>query len=98
MKPVTLRDARMIFRLMCGSHSWSYPLLQYAPEKHRFAPNRTKMVGRATALCVEGFPHSGNTFFVRLIQHWNKDLILARHMHVLQQVAKAIGTGIPLLC
>lgn len=91
----SLRDIHTISRVLIGSNYVTYPVLRYARGKKNFLPNKYKMVNSNTQMCVDGFPHSGNTFFTRLISHWNQNLILARHLHVPYQIVSAIKKCIP---
>jgi len=36
----------------------------------------------AADICVEGFPRSGNSFFVAVLQQWNPKTIIAHHTHL----------------
>ena len=90
-------DLKMLARLAVGSTPLTYGLLGLRPKRPGLASNREKMVNKTTDLCIDGFPHSGNTFFIRLVSHWNPDLKIARHMHVPVQIKKAVAAGIPTL-
>jgi len=84
-------------RLLLGSSELTYSLFKYAPQREGFISNSDKMVSMQTDLCIDGFPHSGNTFFTRLAQHWNPGCQIARHMHVPYQIKAAAAKQIPTL-
>ena len=50
-----------------------------------------------TDLCVEGFPRSGNTFFVCLLETANPSGKYAHHTHNILNIQRAIKYNIPIL-
>lgn len=46
-------------------------------------------------ICIEGFPRSGNTFFVAAIQRWNRSLRISHHSHLASSAIYSWGRGIP---
>lgn len=83
-------QVRYSARLAAGTHSPTFPLL-------RFLPNGDPrwMVSSAADVCIEGYPRSGNSFVVRAFQQWNTEVRVAHHLHVPEQVKRAVRLGIP---
>ncbi|WP_062304502.1 hypothetical protein [Demequina subtropica] len=50
---------------------------------------------RDTALVVEGFPRSGNSFFVRYLRTCDPEVRLGHHLHVVGQYARAARWDVP---
>jgi hypothetical protein len=49
----------------------------------RLFKNRYPCYAVANAnICIEGFPRSGNSFFVATFQQWNPETIIAHHSHL----------------
>ena len=46
-------------------------------------------------ICIEGFPRSGNSYFVMLLRRCNPEIKIANHIHSPVQLIKAINLGIP---
>ena len=65
------------------------PMRQYPK-----ARKRTRVTSQ-TAVCIEGAPGSGNSYFVNAFGLANPDLRLAHHHHVASQVTRAVRLGIP---
>lgn len=56
---------------------------------------RRRMVKRNNDVLIEGFPRSGNSFFVTLFQYWNPEARVAHHIHAAAHVARGVRLGIP---
>lgn len=53
------------------------------------------LVYEDTDICIEGFQRSGNTFFLQLLKRKNPSLKFAHHMHVPEQVKRAVSGKVP---
>lgn len=63
---------------------------------HARADKRSTLAGRDTALVIEGFPRSGNTFSVAAFQIANGPQVhLGRHLHGAPHLLRAKRLGIP---
>lgn len=56
---------------------------------------RHRRVREDTAILIDGFPRSGNSFFLNYFRHWNPGVSAAHHMHVPQQLVEAARCSIP---
>lgn len=62
----------------------------------RMFPSRYPHLCDSTAdICIEGFPRSGNTFFVALIQRWNPGIKINHHSHLAANAKFSYRHGIP---
>ena len=60
------------------------------------ADKRSTLARRDSALVIEGFPRSGNTFSVAAFQIANgQDLHVGRHLHGAPHVLRAVRLGLP---
>lgn len=48
-----------------------------------------------TELTCEGFPRSANSYAYHYIEYWNKNIIMARHIHLAGQILFSIKKKIP---
>ncbi len=55
------------------------------------------MVTKRCEVMIDGFPRSGNSFFVNLFQHWNPETRIAHHVHAPGQIARAVDLELPTL-
>lgn len=46
-------------------------------------------------VCIEGFPRSGNTFFVSAIRCWNPQLAISHHSHLASSAKYLSRRGVP---
>ena len=46
-------------------------------------------------ICIEGFPRSGNSFFVTAFQQWNPEAIIAHHSHLASNVKHSVRNNKP---
>lgn len=46
-------------------------------------------------ICIEGFPRSGNSFFVAVFQQWNPETIIAHHSHLASNAKYAANQDKP---
>ncbi len=53
------------------------------------------LVCSRTDICIEGYPRSGNTYFVEAFEHWNPRSKVAHHSHHACNVKRAIKDGLP---
>lgn len=65
---------------------WLNGIRQKDPEKY---------LSSDSDVCIEGFQRSGNSFFILLFRHKNKQLKVAHHTHGAAQVIKAVQFNIP---
>jgi hypothetical protein len=48
-------------------------------------------------ICIEGFPRSGNSFFVAVFQHWNPSVTIAHHSHLASNAKYYVKRGLPVV-
>lgn len=87
--PTTWRAVRALRRELSLS-----PAL-YIPWRRWRKPQT--VAGPGTALLIEGFPRSGNTWTEALIRHTAADIVLAHHSHAAAHVIHAARQGIPVM-
>ncbi len=89
-RPRTLRNAWFATRYVLGSHTATYPLLRFAP-----APYARVMVEKGMDACIDALPRSANTFGGTAFLRRNPNVRLAHHMHLPEQVARAVRLEVP---
>lgn len=86
-----LRLQRRRLRNIIARHPELYTMLY-----RTFSKNKDFYVSQCTALVIEGFPRSGNSFVEAYIRVTQKDrLLLAHHTHAPAHVLTARAMGIP---
>lgn len=83
------KNIQYCLRLFLGN----YILLSELFKLHYFL--KLTLVRKHSDICIEGFPRSGNTFFVEYFLHGNNISHLGHHLHVPSQIYKAKRLNIP---
>lgn len=86
-----LKNTRYLTRVMLGQHRAGYEILRRIPSF------RERCVHGNTGCVIEGFPRSGNSFFLNVFKKWNPDVRVAHHVHVPQQVLYGVRQGLPVV-
>ena len=60
-----------------------------------FKKRYPRLTEASTEICIEGFPRSGNTYFVSAFMMWNKTTQVAHHSHLAGSVKNALERGVP---
>jgi len=89
-----LRSASEGFRYAASSRvldseALARPYLALRPRLRTLAPTRS------TALAIEGFPRSANTFAVAAVRFANGDIPMSHHLHSTWAVNHAVRLGVP---
>ena len=91
-----MRDPRLwrmqyVAGQLAGAYSRLVPLAGWrTPER------RPQVVTAKTAVCIEGFPRSGNWFALRVFQEANPEVgPIAHHIHLAGQIRRAGRYGVP---
>jgi hypothetical protein len=79
--------------LFLASASGNY--LVCLPVFRLFARRFPRISSSDTELCIEGFPRSGNTYFVSAFLGWNRGVTVAHHSHLAGSAKYSIRRGIP---
>jgi hypothetical protein len=80
------------FRMFASRHWWLLNVVYGRLKKHR-----NLLIQNDTALVIEGYPRSANTFASRAFQGSNPDARIAHHMHAQAQIIEAVRRGLPAL-
>ena len=86
-----LKNTRYLTRVMLGQQRIGYEILRRMPSFSE------KCVRVDTECVIEGFPRSGNSFFLRVFKKWNPEVRVAHHVHVPQQVVCGLRRGLPVI-
>lgn len=86
-----LKNTRYFTRVKLGQHRIGYEILRRIPTFSE------KCVQGDTECVIEGFPRSGNSFFLSVFKKWNPDVRVAHHVHVPQQVLCGLQKGLPVI-
>ncbi len=89
-RPRAIRNGWFVARYVLGSYRATYPLLRFAP-----APYSRVMVKIGMDACIDGMPRSANTFGGTAFLQQNPGVRLAHHMHLPEQVGRAVRLGVP---
>ena len=54
-----------------------------------------RVVRRGTAVCIEGFPRSANSYAFLAFRRWNPGVRVGHHLHSPVQVKRAVSLGVP---
>jgi len=84
-----MKNFRYLTRVIIGRYQNGLEILRLYPLY------RNRVVNSATDICIEGFPRSGNSFFVNVFRYWNPETRIAHHIHVPAQVIRAVSLNIP---
>lgn len=79
--------------LFLGGVTGNY--LVFLPMFRVFRSRFPKLVGADTDVCIDGYPRSGNTYFVSAFLGWNQSLTVAHHTHLAGSVKYALKRNIP---
>lgn len=86
-----LKNTRYLTRVLLGQHRIGYEILRRIPSFSE------RCVHENTECVIEGFPRSGNSFFLSAFKKWNPDVRVAHHVHVPQQVLCGLQKGLPVI-
>ena len=79
--------------LFLGSATGNY--LVYLPMFRLFKSRFPTMATSDTQVCIDGFPRSGNTYFVSAFQSWNQGLTISHHTHLAGSIKYALKRDTP---
>lgn len=79
--------------LFTGANAANYRLA--FPLFKLFKQRFPRLPSEKTEICIEGFPRSGNSWFVSVFQYWNKGVSVAHHSHLAGSLKYAIDRGCP---
>jgi len=79
--------------LFIGSTAGNY--LMFLPVFRVFRQRYPKITSKDTDVCIDGFPRSGNTYFVSAFLSWNDALSVSHHTHLAGSVMFALKRDIP---
>jgi len=74
---------------MAGNYRMTLPLFQL------FRSRYPRLTDSATDICIEGYPRSGNTYFVSAFLMWNRGINVAHHSHLAGSMKRAINKNVP---
>tara|TARA_A100001037_G_C15043049_1_gene586426 strand:- start:333 stop:1022 length:690 start_codon:yes stop_codon:yes gene_type:complete len=60
--------------------------------------NGNFIANKKTTICIEGFPRSANSYFVRLFKFSNPHHNIAHHTHSLANIKYSLNNKIPIVC
>lgn len=69
--------------------------LIFLPVFRKFKKRYPKITEIDTDICIEGYPRSGNSYFVSAFLHWNPGLNVSHHTHLAGSIKYAIQRGLP---
>lgn len=86
-----LRLRKNLFFLLgtLGNYRFSLPLI------HRFSHRYPNLTDERTDICIEGYPRSGNTYFVATFLRWNPTVKVGHHSHLAASAKAAVKRRIP---
>lgn len=84
------RNAYFATRYLLACNAVTYPLLRFIPAAYEEA-----IVTRGMDACIEGLARAANTFGTMAFIERNPWAKVAHHMHVPQQLRRAVGLGVP---
>ena len=75
--------------MLLGNSKPLFPLVKLLPWR------KNKLFDKDTALVIDGFQRSGNSFFYSVVKHANSDLKISIHTHSSINAIKSIRSGVP---
>lgn len=84
-----IRKNALFMAAIAGNYRPVFPLCR------KFQRRFPRLSTDKTEICIEGFPRSGNSYFVSAFHYWNKDVELAHHSHLAGSVKYAIDRKLP---
>jgi len=79
--------------LFLGSFAGNYRVC--LPVFRLFRSRFPDMAAASTDICIDGYPRSGNTYFVSAFLDWNQGLSVSHHTHLAGNVMYALKRDIP---
>jgi hypothetical protein len=79
--------------LFMGSVVGNY--LVFLPVFRKFKQRYPKITVMDTDICIDGYPRSGNSYFVSAFLHWNPGINVSHHTHLAGSVKYALQRGLP---
>ncbi len=84
-----LRKNALFTAALAGNYRFALPFFRLFKKRY------PRLANSSTELCIEGFPRSGNTYFVSALLLWNSDTRIAHHSHLGSSVKYALKRGTP---
>jgi hypothetical protein len=90
-----LSNFRFSFRRILASFHFGSKLLIFLKRKDE--KYLRLLSNKETQICIEGFPRCANSFAFNKFIEWNPGLLVSRHLHIAENVARAINQNVPTL-